>query len=52
MFLLQIRDIQIIVAGNVYSPGSYTINGNSNIFHALMLQAAHLNQVHIEVSAY
>lgn len=33
--LTNVRDIQIIVAGNVYSPGSYTINGNSNIFHAL-----------------
>ena len=33
--LTNIRDIQVIVAGNVYSPGSYTINGNSNIFHAL-----------------
>lgn len=33
--LTNVRDIQVIVAGNVYSPGSYTINGNSNIFHAL-----------------
>lgn len=33
--LTNIRDIQIIVAGNVYNPGPYTLNGNSNIFHAL-----------------
>ncbi|MDB9997724.1 SLBB domain-containing protein [Gammaproteobacteria bacterium] len=30
-----VRDIQIIMAGNIYNPGSYTLNGNSNIFHAL-----------------
>jgi len=33
--LVNVRDVQIIVAGNVYNPGSYTVNGNSNIFHAL-----------------
>jgi len=33
--LINVRDIQIIVAGDVYNPGPYTINGNSNIFHAL-----------------
>ncbi len=33
--LTNVRDIQVIVAGNVYNPGSYTINGNSNLFHAL-----------------
>ena len=33
--LTNIRDVQIIMAGNVYNPGSYTLNGNSNIFHAL-----------------
>jgi len=33
--LINIRDIQIIVAGNVYNPGPYTLNGNSNLFHAL-----------------
>jgi protein involved in polysaccharide export with SLBB domain len=33
--LVNVRDIQIIVAGNVYNPGSYTLNGNSNVFHAL-----------------
>ena len=33
--LTKVRDIQIIMSGNVYNPGSYTLNGNSNIFHAL-----------------
>lgn len=33
--LVNIRDIQVILAGNVSNPGSYTLNGNSNIFHAL-----------------
>ena len=33
--LVSVRDIQVILAGNIYNPGSYTLNGNSNIFHAL-----------------
>ena len=33
--LINIRDIQVILAGSVYNPGTYTLNGNSNIFHAL-----------------
>lgn len=33
--LTNVRDIQIILAGNVYNPGPYTLNGNSNIFHGL-----------------
>jgi len=33
--LVNVRDIQVIVAGNVFNPGPYTLNGNSNIFHAL-----------------
>ena len=33
--LINVRDIQVIIAGNVFNPGSYTLNGNSNIFHAL-----------------
>ena len=33
--LTNVRDIQVIVAGNVFNPGTYTLNGNSNIFHAL-----------------
>ena len=35
--LVSIRDIQIIVAGNAFNPGPYTLNGNSNIFHALVV---------------
>jgi protein involved in polysaccharide export with SLBB domain len=33
--LISIRDIQIIVSGNVFNPGPYTLNGNSTLFHAL-----------------
>ena len=33
--LLNIRDIQILVSGNAFNPGPYTLNGNSNLFHAL-----------------
>ena len=33
--LVSIRDIQIIVSGNVSNPGPYTLNGNSTLFHAL-----------------
>ena len=33
--LVNVRDIQIIVSGNVFNPGPYTLNGNSNVFHAL-----------------
>ena len=35
--LTNVRDIQVILAGNVFNPGSYVLNGNSNIFHALMV---------------
>tara|TARA_Y100000991_G_scaffold66438_1_gene49643 strand:+ start:1269 stop:2999 length:1731 start_codon:yes stop_codon:yes gene_type:complete len=35
--LTNIRDIQVIIAGNVFNPGPYTLNGNSNVFHALMV---------------
>ena len=34
--LSEVRDIQIIVAGNVFNPGPYTLNGNSNVFHGLV----------------
>ncbi len=33
--LTNIRDIQILITGNAYNPGIYTLNGNSNILHAL-----------------
>jgi protein involved in polysaccharide export with SLBB domain len=33
--LKYIRDISILIAGNAFSPGIYTLNGNSNMLHAL-----------------
>ncbi|MDA9921261.1 SLBB domain-containing protein [Gammaproteobacteria bacterium] len=33
--LKNIRDISILIAGNAFSPGIYTLNGNSNMLHAL-----------------
>lgn len=33
--LTSIRDINVLVSGNAYSPGIYTISGNSNMLHAL-----------------
>ena len=35
--LSEVRDIQIIVAGNAFNPGPYTLNGNSNVFHGLVV---------------
>ena len=35
--LVNVRDIQVIVAGSAFNPGAYTLNGNSNIFHALSI---------------
>jgi len=35
--LISVRDIQVIIAGNVFSPGAYTLNGNSTLFHALAI---------------
>ena len=35
--LSSIRDIQILITGNAFSPGIYTLNGNSNILHALSM---------------
>lgn len=40
--LVSIRDIQVIVAGSVFNPGPYTLNGNSNIFHALSVSGGPL----------
>ena len=31
------RDIQVLVTGNAYNPGIYTLNGNSNMLHALAM---------------
>ena len=35
--LISVRDIQVLIAGDVFNPGLYTLNGNSNIFHALVV---------------
>lgn len=33
--LNSIRDINILVSGNAYNPGIYTVSGNSNLLHVL-----------------
>jgi len=33
--LINLRDINVLVSGNAFNPGVYTIGGNSNILHAL-----------------
>lgn len=33
--LSNIRDINVLVAGNAYNPGIYTLSGNSNMLHAV-----------------
>ena len=33
--LTNIRDINILVAGNAFNPGIYTLSGNSNMLHAI-----------------
>ncbi len=35
--LKNVRDIRVVVAGNAYNPGVYTLNGNSNILHAITM---------------
>jgi protein involved in polysaccharide export with SLBB domain len=35
--LVNIRDIQVLITGNAYNPGIYTLNGNSNVLHALSM---------------
>ena len=35
--LVNVRDIQVLIAGNANNPGVYTLNGNSNILHALSM---------------
>lgn len=35
--LVNIRDIQVLITGSAYSPGIYTLNGNSNLLHALSM---------------
>ena len=33
--LTNLRDINVLVSGNAYNPGIYTVSGNSNILHVL-----------------
>jgi protein involved in polysaccharide export with SLBB domain len=35
--LKNIRDINVLIVGNAYNPGIYTLNGNSNMLHAISL---------------
>ncbi len=35
--LTNIRDINVVITGNVFNPGIYTISGNSNPLHALSM---------------
>ena len=42
--LINVRDIQVIVGGNAFNPGVYTLNGNSNIFHALTISGGPSDQ--------
>ncbi len=35
--LSAIRDIQILITGDSFAPGIYTLNGNTNILHALSM---------------
>lgn len=33
--LINLRDVNILISGNAFNPGIYTLNGNSNILHAI-----------------
>lgn len=35
--LESVRDINVMIAGNVFKPGIYTLSGNSNALHALVM---------------
>ena len=35
--LKNIRDINVLIVGNAYNPGIYTLNGNSNMLHAISM---------------
>ena len=35
--LKNVRDINVLIVGNAYNPGIYTLNGNSNMLHALSM---------------
>ena len=42
--LKNVRDINILIVGNAYNPGIYTLNGNSNMLHALSM-AGGINEI-------
>lgn len=42
--LKNIRDINVLIAGNAFNPGIYTLNGNSNMLHALSM-AGGINEI-------
>ena len=35
--LVNIRDIRVLITGSAFNPGIYTLNGNSNLLHALSM---------------
>ena len=35
--MTNIRDVQVVITGNAYNPGIYTLSGNSNILHAITM---------------
>lgn len=35
--LSEVRDIQVLITGDSFAPGIYTLNGNTNILHALSM---------------
>ena len=35
--LSQLRDVNVLITGNAENPGIYTLNGNSNILHAISI---------------
>ncbi len=35
--LSQIRDVNVLIAGNAENPGIYTLSGNSNVLHAISI---------------
>ena len=35
--LKNVRDINVLIVGNAFNPGIYTLNGNSNMLHALSM---------------
>lgn len=42
--LKSIRDISVLITGNAFNPGIYTLNGNSNMLHAIFM-AGGINEI-------